>query len=140
MSLDVTIDEGSLAEIAALLGVPDADALADVRTEVLRQRTHRQLLEVSKRLGLSGVSRLTKDALAAKLGKTLPEVARAQSPRQRKEPVSNGKAPARKETPRARGDRRPPQPQADEPTAVLSHKFESGQHGTAREEPRTIPW
>src|SRR3954468_19814451 len=77
MSLDVTIDEGSLAEIAALLGVPDADALADVRTEVLRQRTHRQLLEVSKRLGLSGVSRLTKDALAAKLGKTLPELARA---------------------------------------------------------------
>src|SRR4051812_6915420 len=133
MSLDVTIDEGSLAEIAALLGVPDADALADVRTEVLRQRTHRQLLEVSKRLGLSGVSRLTKDALAAKLGKTLPEVARAQSPRQGKEPVSNGKAPAR-------ADSEAPQPQADEPTAVLSHKFESGQHGTAREEPRTIPW
>src|SRR3954465_10727891 len=77
MSLDATVDEGSLAEVAALLGVPDAEALSEVRTESLRRHTHRQLLEVSRRLGLSGVSRRTKDALAAKLGKTLPELARA---------------------------------------------------------------
>jgi hypothetical protein len=78
MSLDefATVDEGGLAEIAALLGVPDPGALAEVRTESLRQRTHRQLLEASRRLGLSGISRLTKDALAAKLGKALPELAR----------------------------------------------------------------
>jgi hypothetical protein len=171
MSLDATVDEGSLAEVAALLGIPDAEALSEVRTESLRRHTHRQLLEVSRRLGLSGVSRLTKDALAAKLGKALPELARA-----RRKPLASGgtevsrlskvtiapapssdtraakvstparPAPARPTTPVKDGAPAPasalddsavPQP---ETPPVLTHKFEVGQHGTAHEEPRTIPW
>src|SRR5256885_7691426 len=80
MSLDARVDEGSLAEVAALLGVPDAAALAEIRFESLRRRTHRQLLDISRRLGLSGISRLSKDALAAKLGSALSELASARLP------------------------------------------------------------
>jgi hypothetical protein len=128
MSLDATIDEGSLAAVAALLGVPDAAALVEVRLESLQQRTHRQLLEASRKLGLSGVSRLTKDALAAKLGKTLPELARNRPSTAVKAvgPVLTRTEPAAE-----------PEPV---PEPVLSHKFEVGKHGASKEEPRTIPW
>jgi hypothetical protein len=146
MSLDPTIDEGSLAAVAALLGVPDAEALAELRYESLQQRTHRQLLEVSKKLGLAGVSRLTKDALAAKLGKTLPELARSRragaSPAT-KGPRSNGGAAVAQPSTRPSATVVAKAEPTEEPAAadpVLSHKFEVGKHGAAKEEPRTIPW
>jgi hypothetical protein len=145
MSLDATVEEGNLAEIAALLGIADANALASVRTELLRRRTHRQLLEASRRLGLSGVSRLTKDALAAKLGQALPELVKAKKQPPGPPKVAEPLAPSRQEIPIANKEKpvvaaRPVVDETDSAPAVLSHKFELGKHGVAREEPRTIPW
>jgi hypothetical protein len=208
MSLDVIVDEGRLSEIAALLGMPDPAALAQVRAESLRQYTHRQLLEIARRLGLPGVSRLTKDALAARLGKALAELALAtrktasadkgtslgkgttagkvtaasevtitgkdtttgkgttagkdkgfktpvatdmvsRKPAVLDAAASMAAAPDMASTKPiadkkpAKADRAPAKPdetEADGAPAVLSHKFEVGRHGTAREEPRTIPW
>src|SRR4051812_36874393 len=127
MSLDATIDEGSLAAVAALLGVPDAAALVEVRLESLQQRTHRQLLEASRKLGLSGASRPTQGARAAKRGRTLPELARNRPSTAVKAvgPVLTRTEPAAE-----------PEPV---PEPVLSHKFEVGKHGASKEEPRTIP-
>src|SRR6184192_4222973 len=141
MSLDARVDEGSLAEVAAMLGVPDAAALAEIRFGDLQRRTHKQLLDISKRLGLTGTSRLSKDALAAKLSSALSELAGARRP-PRAEPRRDGK-PKQDARPEARPDSRPepapePAPEADDP--VLTHKFEVGEHGASREEPRTIPW
>src|SRR4051812_36797296 len=114
MSLDEHSSGGSLREVAALLGVPDAAALAELGMESLRRRTHRQLLEVARRLGIAGLSRMTKDALAAKLWESI---------------AGNGKATPADTT---------ILPGASEQDGPLTHKFELGEHGAA-EEPRTIP-
>src|SRR2546421_225315 len=151
MALDATIDEGSLAAVAALLGVADTEALVEVRYESLQQRTHRQLLEASRKLGLSGVSRLTKDALAAKLGKALPELARSRrtgTGASTNGPRSSGPSLAptpaspalARSAPVAEPAPQPPAPEPPAPEPVLSHKFEVGKHGAVKEEPRTIPW
>jgi len=116
MSLDEHSSGGSLREVAALLGVPDAAALAAMGMESFKKRTHRQLLEVARRLGIVGLSRLTKDALAVKVWESL---------------AADGKG-----LPATPGSGEPPVEQ-DVP---LTHKFEVGEHGAATEEPRTIPW
>src|SRR4051812_41447924 len=112
MSLDEQTTGGSLREVAALLGVPDAAALGKMGLESLRRRPHRQLLDVARRLGIVGLSRMTKDALAAKLWESIA-----------KDKVA------------------PPDPLPREEIqqdAPLTHKFEVGEHGAATEEPRTI--
>jgi hypothetical protein len=114
MSLDEHASGGSLREVAALLGFPNAAALAELGLESLRRRTHRELLEVARRLGIVGLSRMTKDALAARLWESIGK---------------NGKT-----VPAAGGA----ETEVEE-DAPLTHKFEVGEHGAA-EEPRTIPW
>jgi hypothetical protein len=99
--------------VAALLGVPDAAALAAMGLDSLRKRTHRELLEVARRLGIAGLSRMTKDALAIRLWESIGKDGTAEPP------------PAEE-----------PERAEDSP---LTHKFEVGEHGAA-EEPRTIPW
>jgi uncharacterized protein len=116
MSLDAHTSEGNLREVAALLGVPDASALAALGLESLRRRSHRQLLEVARRLGIVGLSRMTKDALAAKLWESIGKKESVTAP------AATDSAPA----------------PADE-DGHLTHKFELGEHG-ASEESRTIPW
>lgn len=121
MSLDEQTGGGSLREVAALLGVPDAAALKALGLDSLRRRTHRELIEVGRRLGLAGISRMTKDVLASRLWESL-------STNGRSGPV--GDSPSDEGT----GEK------ASE-GGHLSHKFEVGEHGAATtEEPRTIPW
>jgi hypothetical protein len=108
--------------VAALLGVPDVASIAALGFESLRRRTHRQLLDVARRLGISGLSRMTKEALAAKLWESLSTGDKA--------------APAAKATP-ATAKSPTEAPDEDGP---LTHKFELGEHGASTEEPRTIPW
>src|SRR5688572_6020708 len=117
MSLDAHSSEGNLREVAALLGVPDASALAALGLESMRRRSHRQLLEVARRLGIVGLSRMTKEALAAKLWEKI---------------ATNG-AP----TGSASVSSTPGEAEQD---GHLTHKFELGEHGASTEEPRTIPW
>jgi hypothetical protein len=116
MTLDEQTSAGSLREVAALLGVPDADAVKAMGVDSLRRHTHRQLIEVARRLGISGHSRMTKEVLAAKLWESLSKPARVGPPVE---------APG-SEPPGEDGH--------------LTHKFEVGEHGEATEEPRTIPW
>lgn len=118
MSLDEHQTGGNLREVAAVLGVPDAAALAGMGLESLRRHTHRELLEAARRLGIVGLSRMTKEALAAKLWESL---------------AKNGKPAPQKAS---AGEETP----ASEQDGPLTHKFELGEHGAATEEPRTIPW
>src|SRR5262245_53026789 len=60
-----------LAQVSALLGVGDPSALASLGLEDLRKFTHSQLLESSRTLGLSGISRLNKGDLALRLVEAL---------------------------------------------------------------------
>jgi uncharacterized protein len=108
--------------VAALLGVPDAAALGNLGLESLRRHTHRQLLEVARRLGIVGLSRMTKEALAARLWERLTQTTAPVKP----EPSTASAATTVAEE----GELDPP----------LTHKFEVGEHGAATEEPRTIPW
>ena len=101
-----------------MLGAPDASALAAMGLESLRRRTHRQLLDVARRLGIVGLSRMTKDALAARLWESI---------------AKNGSST----TATAAGSTTTTE-QAEQ-DGPLTHKFELGEHGAA-EEPRTIPW
>jgi hypothetical protein len=71
MSLDEHSSGGNLREVAAMLGAPDAAALAAMGMESFRKRTHRQLLEAARRLGIVGLSRMTKDALAEKVWESI---------------------------------------------------------------------
>jgi hypothetical protein len=100
-----------------MLGAPDAAALAAMGMESFRKRTHRQLLEAARRLGIVGLSRMTKDALAEKVWESI---------------AGDSKA-----VPAAAPGAEPTTTEVDSP---LTHKFELGEHGVATEEPRTIPW
>src|SRR3954468_6876228 len=116
MSLDEHSSGGNLREVAAMLGAPDAAALAAMGMESFRKRTHRQLLEAARRLGIVGLSRMTKDALAEKVWESIAGDSK----------VIPTTAPGAE-----------PTPEEDSP---LTHKFELGEHGVATEESRTIPW
>jgi hypothetical protein len=120
MSLDEQTSVGGLREVAAMLGVPDPAALAAMGLDSLRARTHRQLLDVARRLGIVGLSRMTKEALAAKLWESIARDAT---------PVGAAVKPGTKEEAELEAERAP-----------LTHKFEVGEHGASTEEPRTIPW
>jgi len=60
-----------LAQMRDLLGLKDAPGLARLSLEALQQRTRRQLLAWARPLGLTGLHRLTKEALASRLGDAL---------------------------------------------------------------------
>src|SRR4051794_32277140 len=124
MSLDEQTRVGSLREVAALLGVPDAAAVAALNLESLRRRSHRELLDVARRLGISGLSRLTKDALATKLWESLSKSAKAEKKPEAAATKGSASTPVEDTS-------------LDTP---LTHKFELGEHGASTEEPRTIPW
>lgn len=116
MALDETTKEAELARLAAVLGLPDAGALAVLQLESLRRRTHRELLDLCRHLGLKGVAKLPKDKLAGRLGDAIAKLVIA-VPAGSKASVENAEH------------------------AVVTHKFELGEHGEPlREEPRTIPW
>lgn len=103
-----------LAEVAAVLGLGPGASFGTLSVDHLKQRTHRQLLESSRRLGLSGVSRLGKDVLAQKLWHALEQVGAFSLP-----------------------------VVEDAGHTVLSHKFELGERAQPAETPhesREIPW
>ncbi len=60
-----------LARLAHLLGLGDRDLVPSDVLERLHRETRAQLLEWTRRLGLTGVSRLTRDALLARIEEAL---------------------------------------------------------------------
>jgi len=71
---------GVLEEVAELLGlaISEGATLAGLRVDALKKRTQKQLLEVAKKLDLSGVSKLPKDELAARVLDALKTSVRAE--------------------------------------------------------------
>lgn len=71
---------GALEEVADLLGlaVSEGATLAGLRVDALKKRTQKQLLEVARKLDLSGVSKLPKDELASRVLEALKASVRAE--------------------------------------------------------------
>jgi hypothetical protein len=151
-----------LREIAGLLRTPagSAASLAALRPAELRKRTRGELLEIARKLELKGVSKLAKDALAARVLAALRELAR-----EGKAGPAPGKAPVEKPgrkgakgagaagrpgrasgTPRAPRKARAPEPAPgapqrapdEDPTATA--KLDLGPAGKAERPVAHIPW
>src|SRR5215471_18197218 len=68
------------SQILGLLGQDPAHGTAgEVTAEVLRRCTRDQLLEMARRLGLTGVSKLSKDALSARVLTAFEEAVSAEN-------------------------------------------------------------
>ena len=69
---------GVLEDVAELLGlaVSESATLAGLRIDALKKRTQKQLLEVAKKLEVTGVSKLHKDELAARVLEALKALVR----------------------------------------------------------------
>jgi hypothetical protein len=139
----------ALAEVAMLLGGSTSGSTSgsimglgpDLTVEDLKKRTLRQLVDSGKRLGLTGISRLNKDALAARVWQSLKS-AGALEPAPAHTPArsSNGSAAA------VSSELAPAGAEGEEPDhSLLSHKFETGEQQAAAPavpvvESREIPW
>src|SRR5262245_22229227 len=99
---------GVLAQIRDLLGRPDG--LAGLSLEALESRTRRQLLDWADRLGLTGLQRLTKEAIAARVREALARLGVGSD-------VAEG-----------------------EERALLPHKFDLGRPPEKEVLPEHIPW
>lgn len=106
-------------QVATTLGIADPAALGALGREGLAKFSHRQLVESSRTLGIHGISRLSKDALAARLWDELERAGAVPLPQV--EEVGHL--------------------DLDGSAQVLTHKFEVGKHAeSAVQEPRDIPW
>jgi hypothetical protein len=91
-----------IAQLKELLGL----GTQDLSLETLERLTRRQLLEWADRLGLTGVQRLTKGALAGRLESALRHLGVASAPPEPSEPAGDSH---KFEVGRRRGDDRPPE-------------------------------
>jgi hypothetical protein len=102
MSLELAPASRVVAQLKELLGL----GAQDLSLETLERLTRRQLLEWADRLGLTGVRRLTKAALAGRLESALQTLGVASATPEPSEPPD----PSRKfEVGRRRGGERPPE-------------------------------
>jgi hypothetical protein len=97
MSGPIPENERVLLGVARVLGLPDRASLAALQPSGLWKTTQRDLLEIARLLGLSGVSRLTKQALLARIWEALERLG-AIPP----DGVSEMTLPASKESPARR--------------------------------------
>jgi hypothetical protein len=127
-----------LAEVASLLGGSASIPLSSHTVESLQRLTHRQLVDSSRLLGLTGVSRLNKEALARRLLEALERTGA------RTDAVGGGGAGGAAIAPpvAADGTGAAGGTATDEAARQpWSHKFEVGERATGPiEEPREIPW
>src|SRR5262245_2968303 len=107
----------SLARLAEMLGLggDSAAALLAASLDAIQSYTRRQLLDWARRLGLTGVHELGKEALAAQFYQALQRLGSALAP----------------------GERAEPEPTPAEP-ADLAHKFELRRPSATETAPRHI--
>src|SRR5215471_10559581 len=67
MPIETTSNADLASQILSLVGQDSGPAPGAVTVEVFRRCTRDQLLEMARRLGLTGVSKLSKEALAARV-------------------------------------------------------------------------
>ena len=129
------IEDKVLSSAAAALGIKSGEELAKLDSNGLASYTQKQLFECAKRLDLKGVSKLSKNELAARVAS---EFAARRAPAA--EPVAakkRPKTPSPDDLPAA-VEKAPPSA-GDGADSAWSHKFEVREHAKA-EAPGTIPW
>ena len=124
-----SMDDTVLGGAAAALGLKHVDELAKLDRKKLGGFTQRQLFECAKRLNLKGISKLSKDQLAAAVKTELAALGKATAARE-KSPAGEQDGPKPATAP-AVG--------AGSAETAWSHKFEIPDHGK-EEAPATIPW
>jgi hypothetical protein len=129
------IEDKVLSSAAAALGIKSAEELAKVDRKELSAYTQKQLFECAKRLDLKGVSKLSKNELAARVGseftaRLAPAAQPVAAKKKTKTPSPDDLPAAVEKAPASAGDG------AD---SAWSHKFEVREHAKA-ESPGTIPW
>jgi hypothetical protein len=121
------MDDKVLASAAAALGIKHVDDLAKLDGKSLAGFTQRQLFQCAKRLQVKGVSKLSKDALAALVAGQVATL---------RESALDAKATVEQES----ADReRVAASTVGSVDAAWSHKFEVPDRG-AQEPPESIPW
>ncbi len=115
------------SEICERLGLPAGLPSIDA----LQRATRRQLVDWSERVGLTGLSRLTKDAIADRFHQALATLGIAPAPRDAARERGGSEAA------RARGVPESPVPSAD--PGEGTHKFDLGRR-VERPLPAHIPW
>lgn len=124
-----SIEDKVLGSAAAALGIKHAEDLAKVDHKSLVGYTQKQLFECAKRLQLKGVSKLSKDQLAALVAKQIQAL---------REPGATTKPAGKTAESTPRADLGPTAAPGVVDTA-WSHKFEIPDHGK-QAAPETIPW
>lgn len=125
------IEDKVLGSAAAALGIKSGEELAKLDVKGLAAYTQKQLFECAKRLDLKGVSKLSKNELAARVA---DEFDARRAPAAAKKPA---KAPAEAVLPALAAEA--PISAGDGADSAWSHKFEVREHAKA-EVPDTIPW
>jgi len=124
-----------LSSAAAALGLKSGDELTKLDRKALSEYTQKQLFECAKRLDLKGVSKLSKNELAARVAsefseRRAPAAAAAPVKKTKKTPSPDDlPAPVTKAAASA----------GDGADSAWSHKFEVREHIKAAE-PGSIPW
>jgi len=103
-----------IREMLGLSGEESGSGFAGLSLEALQRHTRRQLLECARRLGLTGLDRLTKEAIAKRFQVALQGLGVSPEPR---EPAANAEEPA-----------------------DLPRKFDLGRPAETRTETEHIPW
>jgi hypothetical protein len=129
------IEDKVLSSAAAVLGINDNAALANLDRKSMSAYTQKQLFECAKRLQLKGVSKLSKDELAVRVASEF--AARLASPAEDVATKKSSNALAEGDMPDAA--EKAASTAGDGADSMWSHKFEVREHGTA-EAPTTIPW
>jgi hypothetical protein len=129
------IEDKVLSSAAAALGIKSSEELAKLASKGLAAYTQKQLFECAKRLDLKGVSKLSKNELAARVASEF--AARSAPAAEEGTAKKTPKGPADADLPVAVG--KAPASPGDGADSAWSHKFEVREHAKA-EEPGTIPW
>jgi hypothetical protein len=119
MPAETTAGQDLASQILLLLGHDPKHAPPEVSAEAFRRCTRDQLLDLARRLGLTGVSKLAKDVLASRVQLAFEELARSGGPPGNGEPGTGA---------------------ADDDTALTFHKFDLGPGAEERPAPQHIPW
>jgi len=127
------IEDKVLSSAAAALGIKSGDELAKLDSKGLAAFTQKQLFECAKRLDLKGVSKLSKNELAARVAS---DFAARRAPVAAEGTKKTLKVPAA-DLPAA--VTKAPASPGDGADSAWSHKFEVREHAKA-EAPGTIPW
>jgi len=129
------IEDKVLRNAVAALGIKEGAELARLDRKAMSAYTQRQLFECAKRLQLKGVSKFSKDELAARIAREL--AARLASTTKDLPARKSSETPAEADLPEAVAEATPPA--GDVADSMWSHKFEVREHGTDAT-PTTIPW